>query len=62
MQEAHNLYLARVNNAFESRLLYRYLKRLLLNAEADMCATTEHDRANLTSLDTYMANLAGNRR
>jgi hypothetical protein len=57
MQEAHNLYLAGANNAVESGLLY--LKKLLLNAEADTLTTTEHARANFTRLDTYMANLAG---
>jgi hypothetical protein len=45
-------YLAGIANDVESGLLY--IKKLLMNAEADTRATTAHARNNLGSLDTYM--------
>jgi hypothetical protein len=57
MQADRPSYMAGVARDVESGLLY--LKKLLMNAEADTRATTAHARDNLGSLDTYMSSLEG---
>jgi hypothetical protein len=57
MQAGRPFYMAGAARNIESGLLY--LKKLLMNAEADTRATTAHARDNLGRLDAYMNNLEG---
>jgi hypothetical protein len=57
MQSDRPSYMAGAANDIESGLLF--LKKLLMNAEADTRATTAHARDNLGNLDAYMSALEG---